>query len=194
MKKKELSTRAKALIIYAIIIVVALIVILFIIPDHVFYNIHNKRINDEASIKDDFVSIEQAQKNLSKDKYSYEYLILDSIGTKSYTFKCKGTRNEKIESGSCTKPKTISYTEKNRDKVFKELQEEFLEPKKVFELLKDIEPKITKYQSTIEYEYKTNLVKLDTTITVETDKENITKIEIMNGYMSYILKYSDVEY
>ena len=195
MAKKKISNRAKALTIYAIIIIIALIVILFIIPDHVFYNIHNKRVNgQEQTIKDDFVTIKKAEQNLEQNKYSYEYVILDSIGTKSYSFKCKGTKNEKVESGTCTSPKSVSYTEKNKDKVFKEIQEEFLEPKKVFDLLKDIEPKITKYQSSREYEYRVNLDKLDTTITIETDKKNITKIEIMNGYMSYILKYSDIDY
>lgn len=195
MKKKKISTRAKALIIYAIVVIIALIIILFVIPDSVFYKIGGKKMNsDLPTVVDNFVSIEDAEKNLTKNKYSYEYTILDSIGTKSYSFKCQGTRNEDLESGTCTSPKKVSYTEKDKEKVFKEIQNEFLEPKKVFKLLKDIKPNITKYQSTREYEYKVSLDKLDTTITIETDKENITKIEIMNGYMSYILKYSNIDY
>mgnify|MGYP003317624954 FL=1 len=42
------------------------------------------------------------------------------------------------------------------------------------------------------YTYKTSIEKLETDIIVTTDLDAITQIEISNAYMTYILKYNNV--
>ncbi len=181
----------KFLLIYGIIIIILLLGIMFFIPDDFF-----KKQYDDIEIptteKKDFVSYETQIENLLNKQYEYEYLILDSIGTKSYTYECSGKMDDTIESGTCTKPKKISYTEQNKKDVYKEIEINYIDVEYIFNSIKDIEPTIEKMTKTRIYTYKTAIEKLETDITVTTDLDAITQIEISNAYMTYILKYNNV--
>lgn len=185
----------KILGIYAIIVIIALICILFIIPDSFFENLYktNEIPTTETEPKE-FTDYEEQKSHLLMNQYNYEYLLLDSMGTKTYTFECSGQKKDTLESGSCTSPTNISYTEKTKAEVFSKIKEDYINPQTLFEIIEENQPEETKYTTTREYLYKVKIEDLDTEITITTDLEEITKICIRNSYMTYILKYSNVSY
>ncbi|HAB65966.1 MAG TPA: hypothetical protein DCE23_01230 [Firmicutes bacterium] len=193
--KKEKSSPKKFLIVYGIIILIALVFIVVIIPDDVFLLRYNKsakildNINKEK--EKDFASYDDQKKALLNNNYDYEYVLLDSMGTVSYTYDCEGTKKGDLETGTCTKPSSFSYTESSKDSSFK-ISTKYLDVREIFELIKEEEPEITTHQSSREYLYKTKIDDLDSDITIYTDKDNITRIDISNAYMTYILKYSNI--
>lgn len=192
MKKKNNNF----LIIYFIIIIIALVLIMFILPDSFFM----KKYEDlelpttEKLPKKEFTSYEVQIEHLLKKKFDYEYELLDSMGSTSYTYECSGKINETIESGSCILPEKVSYTEKNKQEVFKNIDINNLDVEYIFNMIKDVEPVETKYQTLREYNYTTKIKDLETEIVVHTDLDEITKIYISNAYMTYILKYSNLSY
>jgi len=188
--------RKKALTIYSLVILVALIAIMFLIPDSFFMKLYGKnieKVKNQEIIKKEFTDYNTQQERLLKKKYQYEYELLDSLTDKTYYYKCTGNLNGEVESGSCTSPETISYTEKNKKERFK-IDTKYTDIKNIFELIKDQKPEETKYQFRREYKYETKIKKLKTEIIVYTDIDNITKIEISNAYMTYIIKFSNVSY
>lgn len=194
-----MKKRKKFVIIYLIIILVALILIMFVIPDSVFMqkykNIKLPQIpttKNEPTTKKEFVDYEIQKENLKKNKYDYEYLLLDSTGSKTY--KCTGNINETIESGSCESPTRFSYTESTKTKEFSDIKINYLDPTYIFNLLEDIEAQITEYPTLREYQYTTSIDDLETEIVIYTDLNDITKIELSNVYMTYIIKYSNISY
>lgn len=181
--------------IYAIIIIIALICIMFIIPDSFFMKQYEDiQLPSNEVEKKEFVDYEEQKKHLLMNKYNYEYLLLDSMGTQTYTFECSGQVKENLESGSCTSPEGISYTEKTKKEAFSKINEKYLEPQTILTLIEKVTPEETKYATTRDYLYKVKIEDLDTEITITTDLDEITKICISNGYMTYILKYSNVSY
>ena len=185
--------RKKSLIIYGFVILIILLVI-FIIPDSFYMKLYSKNIEKiENSTKIEFVDYDTQKERLLANKFKYEYLILDSMSNVSYQYKCSGTINEDVESGTCSEPEKISYTEANKKEVFK-INTDYVDIKYLFDLLSKTEPEVTKYQTSREYNYKVDIEKLDTEIIVYTDVDNINKIEISNKYMTYIIKISDVSY
>jgi hypothetical protein len=191
------STRKKALIVYGVVILVVLIAIMFIVPDSFYRKLYDKnieKVKNQKIIKKEFIEYDIQKERLLKKQFKYEYEILDSLSDKTYHYKCSGNLNGELESGSCTDPERISYTEKTKKKSFK-INTDYSDVNYLFNtLLKDVKPEETKYQTTREYLYKTKIKKLDTEIIVYTDLENITKIEISNTYMTYILKFGDISY
>ncbi len=189
----------KLLVIYAIIIFVLLIAIMFIIPDSFFkgmYDTIDIPSPTSSNEKREFIDFEIQKDNLLKNKFEYEYLLLDSMGTETYTFKCSGKINDKIESGTCTSPEAFSYTESTKKDAFSKINIDFLNPSYIFNLIKEVEPIETKYPTIRDYNYKTNIKfnedDLETEIIIHTDLNEITKIEISNAYMTYIIKYNRV--
>ena len=127
----------KFLLIYGIIIIILLLGIMFFIPDDFFKKQYDD-IDIPTTEKKDFISYETQIENLLNKQYEYEYLILDSIGTKSYTYECSGKMDDTIESGTCTKPKKVSYTEQNKKDVYNmgeqalELAKPYFNPKTTY--------------------------------------------------------------
>lgn len=188
-----MKKRKKFLILYFSIIIILLIIII-IIPDRFFTKKYDKLdISNQTETKK-FTDYEEQKKHLLNNNYNYEYLLLDSMGTETYNFSCTGQIKNEIESGSCTSPQEVSYTEKTKKEVFPELTLKYLNVEKIFSLIEDSEPEEIKYTSTREYIYKVEIEDLDTDITITTDLDEITKICLSNAYMTYILKYSNVNY
>lgn len=185
----------KVLVIYGIIIFIILIAIIFILPDSFFLKPYkNVDLPSTTVEKKEFVDYEEQKENLLKNKYDYEYLLLDSMGSKTYTFDCSGTMNETIESGTCKSQEMFSYTESNKQEVFSKINLDYVTPSYIFNLIKDVEPKETKYSTLREYKYDVTIEDLQTDIIIYTNLNEISKIEISNAYMTYIIKYSNVLY
>lgn len=187
MKKK------KFLIIYFIIVVLLLVVIMFVLPDSFikktskyknFYK--DETENKETVKKEPFLDYEKQISNLEKNVYSYEY----EIDYNGVLYVCQGNKKGEKEEGSCTKPKKVSYTEKNYNDVFKNINKKFLDVNYIFEQLKDIEPEETDLGKERMFTY--NLEESDTEVIINTDKKNITRICIARGYLTYVLKYSNI--
>ena len=209
-----MSKRKKALTIYAIVIFIILIAILFIIPDSVFLKLYPSKIppmSGETSeeTKKEFTDYEEQKERLLNKEFDYEYVLLDSMNKKSYIYKCSGSVNKEKDNGFCTshtsinrmddeapsKDKTtaITYNEKNKKEELK-IDTLYLDPEFIFILLDDVKYKETKNQTFRDFTYKTKIKDLNTEIIVYTNLDNITKIEINNQYMNYILKFSNIKY
>lgn len=185
------------LLIYGIIILIILLLIMFVFPDDLFMlKYKDLEIPEEATKpqveKKEFVPYEVMKNNLLNSSYEYEYVLLDSMGTKTYQYNCSGKMDKGIEVGTCTKPTSFSYTEKTKVEEFK-ISTKYLEVATILELIKNSEPKIDEYPDSKEYYYETMIEDLDTDVTIYTDLENITRVDISNAYMTYILKYSDIK-
>lgn len=189
-----MTKQNKILIIYGIVILIALIVIVFILPDSFFLKKYDDiNIPSADTSQKEFVDYEKQKENLLQNKYDYEYLLLDSMGSKTYTFDCSGTISETIESGTCKSPERFSYTESNKKEAFSKINIDYINPSYIFSLIKDIEPRETKYTTLREYKYSAKIEDLQTDIIIYTNLNEITKIEISNAYMTYIIKYSNVQ-
>lgn len=189
-----MSSTKRNLIIIGTIVLIGLLFILFIIPDSFFLELHNRqntpKLNiEEPSSTNQFTSYEEQIKKLKEKKYSYEYLLLDSMSSKTYRYDCNGTIDDDKESGKCTSPENITYNETNKADVYSNINTDFLDIDYIFEYISDIEPELTEYQTTREYNYLTKILDLETEITISTDRNNITQIVISNAYMTYLLNY-----
>ena len=185
----------KGLTIYFIIIIIALLLIMFIIPDSFFTKKYEGvKIPSSDTEKKEFTDFETQKQHLLKNNYNYEYSLLDSMGTESYYFQCSGQINDTLESGSCTSPEKISYTETTKKEVFSKIENQYLNPQKIFELIEGITPEEFKESTIREFVYQSKIEDLDTEITITTDLDEITQICLSNAYMTYILKYSNVTY
>lgn len=181
----------KFLIIYALIIIVALVAILFIIPDKEF--LKDKKGYEEFiknAEKQKYISLEEQKQRLLKDEYDYSYNVLHN--NKQYV--CTGSKKDGTESGRCTAPTSISYTEKDKFDEDKLYEIKFVEPKYIFERIKDLEYTQSIVNEEKVYTYNTKISTFETTIKIYTGRENISHIEIENGVMTYILKYKNIKY
>ena len=194
--------------IYAIVIIVLLVLIMFILPDSFFSRKYdqntqqfleaNEKLKEEqerieAEKKKEFVDYEIQKQNILNGNYDYKLLLLDSMGTETYTYQCEGKKTGNTESGSCTSPEVFSYTEQNKTQQFKKyIDPKYIEPKNIFELIKDVEPSVESHNLYREFTYKTKIKDLETKVLIQTTKDNISKIMIENTYMGYIINYSGV--
>ncbi len=180
--------------IYAILILVALAIILFILPDSFFTERFEEKVPEEIKEninKRKFKDYQEQIDNLLKKKFDYEYNILDSMGTKTYIFNCEGKMSSDKDTGACYMPSKKEYTEKNYKEVYS-INTDYLDVENIFNLIKDTEPKLQTEATTRTFKYTSKIKDLDTDITIQTNLENITEIEISNAYMTYTLKYSNV--
>ena len=180
----------KFLIIYGVIIFIALIAILFILPDKTF--LKDKKGYEEfikSAEEQKYESLETQKENLLKNKYDYEYNVIHN--TKQYV--CTGTKKEDTESGRCTSPKSMSYTEKDKFDEDKLYEIKFVEPEHIFKRIKDLEYTQSIINDEKVYTFKTKISEFDTTIRIYTGRKNISRIDIENGVMTYILKYKNIK-
>lgn len=191
----NISKRGLFLLIYAIVIIILLIYILFIAPDSMFLSKESKELIEQIESKEprEFLTIEEQFEHLKNKLYNYEYNILDSMSDKSYTFKCEGKINATKEEGTCTNP-VVEYTESNKKEVFKKINIDYLEPEKIYELIKDINPTIDTYTDSKTYTYNLIIKGLNSDITIISGFDDISEIRITNAYMTYVLKFSNVSY
>lgn len=194
-----METRKKVLLIYGIVIFIILLGILFFIPDEFFLKFFQSNIEKieekakESEEPKEFVDYDIQIERLLKKKFDYEYVLLDTIDEKGYTFKCTGSMDGTKEEGSCTRPDSFSYTEKDKQEKFK-TNPNYTSVDYWFNLLKDVTPKETKNQTYREYNYKVKIDNLDTEVVVFTSLENILKMEISNQKMTYIIKFKNISY
>lgn len=186
----------KFLKIYALIILIILLII-FIIPDSVYLKLDTKlnqpKITKKETPEKTFASIEKQQKKLINSNYEYKYLMMDSMGTKTLTYECTGTVKDSKENGSCISPKKVSYTEQDKKEAFSDINTDYINLEKIFNMTKDIEPKEFTYNKTRELTYNTKILDLETEIVFYTDLDNITQINISNAYMTYVFKYNPIK-
>ncbi len=192
----------KFLLVYGVVIVIALACILFVIPDSFFgakyeknykkYFGENTQTNNNEN-KVEFTDYEKQKKALLNGNYTYQYTILDSMGTKTYHFECKGTVTKDKENGSCTYPDTVSYTKESKSTVFNEIGTTYIDLKTIFNLIKDVKPSLTQQEKTRKYTYKIKIKDLDTEVIIITSTKEITQISINNQFMTYLLKYETVK-
>ena len=197
--------RKKFLIIYGIVIAVILILILFIIPDSFFlkpyeknfYEIFGGNTQEEVpteQAKTKYTDFKEQQEHLLNNNYKYSYQMLPMVDGKSVMYICEGEIANGKEKGTCTKPKDLEYTEKNKEKVLKDLNQNYLKPEYIFDLIKDTEIEPIDYTGYRVYKYEMTINKLDTEIEISTNKEEIIQIEISNRRGVYVLKFSDIKY
>ena len=173
----------KFLITYGIIIVLLLVFILFIAPDKMFMKSSNSTKN--TTVKEKFKDYKKQQKELINSNYKYHF----DVNYNTKTYKCSGEKNDKGISGECSEPKDLKYNQDNISKKLK-LNTDYLNPKYVFDFVKDIEPELENLYVKRYYTYNVKLVGLDGKIIVYTDREHITQISIMNGYFTYSIYYN----
>lgn len=193
MKKNNIK-KNKFLIIYGIIILIILIIILFVLDDDFirkhskFKNYYNNNNTTVTEKKEEFTSYEDQINKLRQNKYKYSYELIHN----NITYNCEGIKNKEEDNGHCDLPEKISYTKENYESVYSKINAKFLDVNYIFDSLKEYEPKKEEYkdQRMFIYTIKTSTGTND--ITVYTDYNNITKICIAKGYLTYILKYSDI--
>lgn len=186
----------KFLEIYAIIILV-LLVIIFMIPDNFYLNLHTKlNKQDIKEIEETeyiFTDIDIQKENLLTKDNDYEYLMLDSIGEETKTAECTGSIVNGEETGTCKSSENISYTKETKKETILNMNVKYVDLEYIFNSIKDIEPTIISYTKSRELLYKTQILDLDTDITIYTDLDNITQINISNAYMTYVFKYTNIK-
>lgn len=187
----------KLLGIIAVVIFILLILVMFILPDSVFLAIENAKNttfpSSTSKTESNTLTLEYEDKisKLKENKFDYEYKLIYSTLTDTYTFECSGTRNNDKEDGKCTIPEEISYTEETKNEVFSTIDVNLLDVEYIFEIIKDIEPEETKISlTTTEYKYVTYLNKYETDIIITTNLTDITQIVINNVYMTYLINYT----
>ncbi len=183
------------LFIYALIIIVALIYILFIAPDSNFYSKETKEfIKNYNNSQSKTVTLDDMFENLYKNDYQYTYNILDSVGNENTIYKCSGTVTGEKEQGSCTKPNDIVYDETNKKEKLKQLNFDLLDLNKIQKITQDNEASKSKYDNLDVYKYKDKIDTLSTDINIYTNSKDIVQIEISNGYETYVIKFNNINY
>lgn len=182
----------KFLIIYAIIILVGLIYILFLAPDTLFLKNSEgyKELLKEQTEKIEYDDIEVIKQRLLNGTYEYEYSLIHN----NIHYICNGEVSSEGESGRCTSPSSFTYTnldKLNEDKLKNLL---FTEPSNIFYKIDGITPQESMTNDGKLYMYKTTINDLDTEINLYTNEKTITKISITNGHMTYIIKYKNMLY
>lgn len=193
---KKPNRKIKFFIIYASILIVALALIMFIIPDSFFLRKYKNielptQESPTKTTPKEFVDYEVQKERLLKNNYSYEYSILDN---KMNIYKCQGTINNDLESGICTNPQKFTYTEKDKKQKFNNIDYKLLDISYIMNLIKDITPEERNFSTTREYLYQIQYNNLKTDITIFTDLENINKIEFDNAEVNYFINFSNITY
>lgn len=184
------------LLIYGIIILAGLVYILFIAPNDLFLSKETKKFIKEVEKYNEENSndISGLLKHLDYKEYDYSYNILDSVGKDSVIYKCRGTIRQDKDSGACTEPKEIVYDETNKKDKLSSLNHDLLNIDYLKELIKEKTPTVEEYDSLKQYKYEVEIDTLKTDIIFYANKYDIEQIQIMNGYETYVIKLSNINY
>ena len=192
----------KLLIIYGIVIVIALVLIIFVIPDSFFerkYMKNYEEIMGGSETKEEtpaeYVDLNTQKERLLKKNYTYSYQISAYVKKEeTMTYNCKGTKLNGKEEGLCTKPDAISYNEKNMKEKLEYVNQKYLDPEYVFNLIKDLDVEPYESYGVRIYTYKIKMSGIDTQIELYTDRENIVQIVLGSAKETYVMKYSEITY
>lgn len=192
----------KLLIIYGIVIVIALVLIIFVIPDSFFerkYMKNYEEIMGGSETKEEtpaeYVDLNTQKERLLKKNYTYSYQISAYVKKdETMTYNCKGTKLNGKEEGLCTKPDAISYNEKNIKEKLEYVNQKYLDPEYVFNLIKDLDVEPYESYGVRIYTYKIKMSGIDTQIELYTDRENIVQIVLGSAKETYVMKYSEITY
>lgn len=178
---------------FILLIGIGVIYITFFMPEKTILKISN---NEEVNEEFPFLQYTTMKENLINKNYTFNYEINNNGELYNYT----GTKENNNYSGTLTtrilKDKTNYIYDTTKEEFTSldnnNLKEELLYPKNILELIKDIEPTNTTYNKQRMYKYDLLIDKVETTITINTDLLNITKITIANEYYQYVLTYTDI--
>jgi hypothetical protein len=192
----------KLLIIYGIVIVIALVLIIFVLPDSFFerkYMKNYEEIMGGSETKEEtpaeYVDLKTQKERLLKKNYTYSYQISAYVKKdETMTYNCKGTKLNGKEEGLCTKPDAISYNEKNISEKLKYVNQNYLDPEYVFNLIKDLDVEPYESYGVRIYTYKIKMSGVVTQIELYTDRENIVQIVLGSAKETYVMKYSEITY
>lgn len=171
---------------YVFIILIALLLIVFVLPDHFFSKTTNgtNPNNTDATDEFPFREYEEMQENLEQENYAYRYEIMGDTSIYIY----EGKKDKEKEQGKFSgNDEEYTYTSLN-DLINKEL----VSMPTIFLLIHDVEPKIQTYKNTRMYTYTTLYQDIETEITIYTDLENITRIVIGSVLYQYNLTYTNI--
>ena len=182
-----MSKRKIFFIIYALLIALGLIYILFIADDKMFTK-NDKSINANTSNKEvKKKTLEEKKDFLLNGNYKYHY----DLNHGSIQYKCSGEKNGTKDNGSCDyNGKIIEYNEENIKERLEDIDYNFVDLNNIFSLIKDLEYKsMDKYSSMIKYNVNQN--NNDVEILIYLNSENIKQITISNINFVYVL-YFDI--
>lgn len=190
------NKRTIFLFIYGIIIIAGLVYILFIAPTDLFLSKETKEFikSVEKMNEENTNDINGLLKHLDYKEYDYSYNILDSVGEDSLIYKCRGTVRQDKDNGACTEPKEIVYDEKNKKEKLSSLNHDLLDIEYIKELIKDETPTVEEYQTLKLYKYEVEIDTLKTDVIIYANRYDIEQIQIMNGYETYVIKFSNINY
>lgn len=187
--------RIICLVIYAIVVIIGLIFIIFFAPEKWFQrdlSDFNLPMFNSSSQEKEVIDYETQKEYLMSNNYEYTYNILYNTAESAYNFECKGKINKETEEGSCTLPDRVEYTEKNKQEVFNKINTNLLDPSYIFNLIKDIKPEEIKNEPYTEYTYNLTYSDLKTEIIIRSDDVSISEIIITNVNMVYHLKFTNI--
>ena len=188
-KNNKMGKRWYFIIGYGVVVVILFLFIVFFAPSKWF----QKKV-DMPKIEIHEYSLEEQMEHLLNKQYEYEYNILYADAKANYMYICSGKLDKEFESGTCTSPKTQEYDNETKDKVFEDLNRDYLDPEKLFEILKDESYTIKEYQGTKVYVYQLIINSLENNIELYSNYDNIIEIRIDNINDHYQLKYSNILY
>jgi len=202
--------------------ILILILILILLPDSFyqkhskygwFYesDMFNKGEDEKAGWG---ISLEEQFNKLLNNKYEYNYKLeygypnKDKVVVNKYT--CSGKKDEDNDNGSCTivlcsgdkdkgqdglscsSEKELDYTNDNFKEVFNNVNSSYLDVNYIYDLIKDKDNTFNQYSETRMFEYHVVSNNTDTDIYVYTNEDDIYKIMIMNGYLTYEIEYNNI--
>ena len=133
-------------------------------------------------------------KHLENNDYKYTYSLLDSVNNETIIYKCSGTVNKEEDNGSCTEPKDIVYNKDNKKNKLQGLNFNLLDISYIKKLTEENGDNVTEYETSKIHKFSTQIDSLKTEINIVTSSKDIAQIEISNGYETYVIKFSDINY
>lgn len=185
----KLGKRKLFLLIYGIVIVLILLFIMFFAPNKWF-----QKEGERPKIESLIYTLDEQKEHLLNKQYEYEYNILYADTISNYTYKCNGKLNKEEEKGTCSLPEKIEYDETNKENVLGNLNDNYLNVEKLFDIIKDVSYSKEIYEGTIVYIYNLKINGLETNVELYSNYDDIFEIRIDNVNDHYQLKYSNIVY
>lgn len=172
---------------YVFLILIALLLLLFVVPDNFFSKKTTKGTNPnstDTTREFPFKEYEEMKEALEQENYEYRYEVMGD--TSMYIY--EGKKDKETEEGMFYgNEEEYGYTFLN-----KYINKELVSIPFLFSLLMDIEPKVQTYNNTRMYTYNNIYQDIETEIIIYTDLDNITRIVIGSVYYQYNLTYTNI--
>ena len=170
---------------YVFILLIALLLILFVVPDN-FFSKTTKGTNPnstETTKEFPFKEYEKMKAELEEENYEYRYEIMGDTSIYIY----EGKKDKEKEKGTFHGNAEGEYTSLNEY-----INKDFVSVSTIFSLIRGIEPKEERYNNTRLYTYNVTYQDMETEITIYTDLNHITRIVIGSVYYQYNLTYTNI--